>query len=322
MIEIMPSAHTSDMDFKQLKAFLTVAETGNVTRAAQLLNIVQPAVSRQLKLLEDDVGTALFERDRRGMRLTDAGKMLEVFARRVLDELARAKAEIQPLDGNAGGMVTVGLLPSVADMLSGMLLRAVKQRYPGIRLRITSGYAGHQQQWLEHGDVDLALLYQVKPNAAFKTQVLLEENLWLVGPAGSGLQPDTLVHMRDALEHGLVLPSPPHGLRTLVEQAASAQDMHLRIVAETNAMSVQKRLVFEGMGYTVLPPAAVADDVARGVLAAAPLSAPDLLRRIVLGTPNNRPLTTSMRCVMSELLRCTQEAVATGGWPSARWLGK
>ena len=82
------------MDLKQLRALVTVAETGNVTKASALLNIVQPAVSRQLRLLEEDMGTALFDRGRHGMELTESGKTMVEYARRILNEVARAKAEI------------------------------------------------------------------------------------------------------------------------------------------------------------------------------------------------------------------------------------
>ena len=82
------------MDFKQLRAFMTIADTGNVTRAAELLNLVQPAVTRQLRLLEEDVGAELFQRERHGMVLNKAGKALLVYARRAMLELERARAEI------------------------------------------------------------------------------------------------------------------------------------------------------------------------------------------------------------------------------------
>src|SRR6185436_176307 len=82
-----------EMDFKQLRAFLTVAETGNVTRAAEVLSLVQPAVSRQLQLLEDDLGAPLFDRARHGMVLTEAGRALVTYVQRAMLELERARAE-------------------------------------------------------------------------------------------------------------------------------------------------------------------------------------------------------------------------------------
>jgi len=312
----------TSMDLKQLKAFVTVAETGSVTRAARLLNIVQPAVSRQLKLLEDDIGTPLFTRGRLGMDLTDAGKTLEDYARRALNELDRARAEIRPSRAAVGGIVTVGLLPSTADMLSSALLTAMTAQYPGIRLRLTAGYAGHLQSWLETGDVDIALLYDSKPNPALKFRPLLEESLWFVGPPGSGLHARHAVRMADIIGRPLVLPGAPHGLRSLVEQAARAQDIELDIVAETNAMSVQKRLVLDGHGYTILPSIAVADDVERGIVAAAPIIDPHLVRRIVLAQPATRKVPNSVHCVTNELITCARDAVRNDRWPSARWLAK
>ncbi|MGE8673167.1 MAG: LysR substrate-binding domain-containing protein [Achromobacter kerstersii] len=323
-MDLITHLHTREasMDLKQLKAFVTVAETGSVTSAARLLNIVQPAVSRQLKLLEDDIGAPLFTRGRLGMELTDAGKTLEDYARRALNELDRARAEIRPSSGTVGGIVTVGLLPSTADMLSSALLSAVTAHYPGIRLRLTAGYAGHLQSWLETGDVDFALLYDSKPNPALKFRPLLEESLWFVGPPASGLDKHNPVRMADIIGRPLVLPSAPHGLRSLVEQAARAQETDLHIVAETNAMSVQKRLVLDGHGYTILPSIAVADDVDRGILAAAPVVDPLLVRRIVLAQPATRAVANSVHCVMNELIQCARDAVRQDRWPSAQWLAK
>ncbi|EGD05814.1 LysR family transcriptional regulator, partial [Burkholderia sp. TJI49] len=168
------------MDLKQLRAFVTVAETGNVTRASSLLNLVQPAVSRQLRLLEEDMGTELFERGRHGMQLTPSGKTMLEYARRILNEVARAKAEIQPTDGPVAGIVSIGLLASTSDLLATRLASEVASRYPHIRLRLTIGYAGHLQDWLEAGDVDAALLYGQKETPALHVKALIEESLWAV----------------------------------------------------------------------------------------------------------------------------------------------
>lgn len=309
------------MDFKQLRALVTVAETGNVTRAAELLHIVQPAVSRQLKLLEDDVGTVLFERGRHGMELTEAGKTLVEYARRVLDEIERARAEMRPSQGAIGGIVTVGLLPSTCDLLSSPLVAAVAQSYPGIRVRISMSYAGHLQQWLESGEVDAALLYNPRPNQSLNTEALLDEDLWVVGLPSSGLSRDKPMRLSELATHPLVLPGGAHGLRTLVEHAAALKDLKLNVVAETNAMSVQKCLVLGGHGLTVLPTIAAVDDLAHGRLAAAPLTDPDLKRRIVLALPTTRQTTAPVRCVVTALVQCIKEAVSRGDWGGARWVG-
>jgi DNA-binding transcriptional LysR family regulator len=309
------------MDLKQLRAFVTVADIGSVTKASAILNIVQPAVTRQLKLLEDDIGVPLFDRTRQGMELTDAGKTLLEYARRVLNELDRARAELHPSKGLIGGIVNVGLLPSTCDLLSSALVSAVAAKYPGIRIRISMGYAGHLQQWLEAGEIDAALLYDPKQTANIRVRPLLEESLWGVGLPASGLRQDKPVTLGELARHPLILPSASHGLRSVVEHASSLMGLKLSVVAETNAMSIQKSLVLGGHGMTILPSIAVVDDIARELLSAAPLTEPALMRKIVLALPGNRVTANPVRSVVTLLVDTMRDAIVRGDWPAARWLG-
>jgi DNA-binding transcriptional LysR family regulator len=308
------------MDFKQLRAFLTVADTGNVTRAAQLLNLVQPAVSRQLRLLEADMGVALFGRERHGMRLTDAGQALLVYARRAMLELERARAEIGGASEGISGLVAIGLLPSTCDMISSALVTAVAAQYPGIRLRISMGYAGTLQQWLETGEIDAALLYGVERAPNIRTTPLLEEELWVVGSATAKLRRQKPVPLASLACKPLILPSGPHGIRTLVDHACAVSNIELTVVAETNAMSVQKSLVRGGHGLTILPPTAIAEELARKQLTAAPLCDPQITRTIVLALPANRAVGQHVRRTAEVLVGCAKDAVARGDWLEAKWL--
>src|SRR5580700_6093144 len=136
------------LDIKQLKALVTVIEAGSVTRAAELLHLVQPAVSRQIRTLEHELGVPLFERTRHGMRPTAAGVRFADRARRALAELDRARAEVAPTPGAVAGIVNVGLLESTAELLAEPLVSAVLRRHPGVELRVLTAYSGHLQQWL------------------------------------------------------------------------------------------------------------------------------------------------------------------------------
>ncbi len=308
------------MDIKQLNALIAVADTGSVTRAAEILRIVQPAVTRQIQLLELELGSELFERSRHGMRLTDSGRTMLDRARRALAELDRAKAEIQPAPGQLHGIVTIGLLASTADLLSEALVRIVRRQHPGLMLRISSGYAGHLREWLEAGDVDLALLYGLKPSSTIVVRPLLDEKLWAVAPAEEGLDADKPVRFTDVAPRALVMPSPPHGLRALVNAAAARANVSLNIVTETNAVSVQKKLVMGGLAWTILPALAIADDVARGTLSAAPLATPAISRKIVLALPKNTRQSPAVGVVADLLVAEMSAAVHRGDWPSAKWL--
>jgi LysR family nitrogen assimilation transcriptional regulator len=310
------------MDVKQLSALIAVAETGSVTRAAALLHLVQPAVSRQIRMLEDELGTPLFERTQRGMALTDDGQVLLDYARRALRELERARAEIAPAGRELRGLVTIGLLPSVPDALGAAVVTRVAARHPAVRLRVMVGYSGHIAGWLDSAEVDFAVLYEVKPGASVDTYPLIEEPLWAIGPPGADLRADRPVQLSRLADQPVILPGPPHALRSMVDRASVELDLCLRIVTETNSMTLQRQLVIDGVGYTVLPITAVTEAVATGAVSAAPLTGAALQRQVVLAVPNTRRLGPAVRAVSDIVVRVMFEAVTSGTWPGARIVGK
>jgi LysR family nitrogen assimilation transcriptional regulator len=304
------------MDFKQLRSLLAIAETRSVTRAAAVLNVVQPAVSRQLRLLEEEVGTALFHREKHGMELTDAGRVLTEHARRAFRELDQARAEIRSTDGVVAGVVNLGLLPSTTDLVAGPIAEAVKRKYPGIRLRVTTGYAGHLLNWLEKGELEVAMLYDLQPRPGIGIEPLLDESLYLVGLPGSGISAGRAKKLSFLAGKPVILPSAPHGIRTIVEHACAVQGVTLDVVAEADAMNLQKTFVMHGLGFTILPGAAILDDVARGALVTAPLN-PPLRRRVVSAWATQRRVTAAAQCVLQEMRGAVTECVARGRWKGA-----
>lgn len=190
------------MEIRQLRALLAVADTGSVTAAAKTLHVVQPAVTKQIHALESELGVELFERSRSGMSLNANGKRVLERARRALEELDRARAEVLSGTGeDVRGRVSIGLLPSTVGLLAAELISIVSQRYPGIALRVDVGYAGHLAQWLELGDVDVALLFEQPSTSAFRIRPLLREDLWAVAPSSAGLHADEPVTLEELLQH-------------------------------------------------------------------------------------------------------------------------
>ncbi|MFI9833117.1 LysR family transcriptional regulator [Streptomyces sp. NPDC051913] len=305
------------MDVRQLRALVTVAEVGSVTRAAELLHLVQPAVTRQIRTLEQELGVPLFERTRQGMRPTEAGSIMVDRARRALGELERARAEVCPTPGAVTGIVTVGLLESTADLLAEPLVTALAEEHPGIRLRLMTGYSGHLQRWLDDGDLDLTLLYDLDSTPSLHTRPLVRERLWLVAPAAAGLHAARPVPFAEAAARPLVMPASGHALRTLIEGAAARARADLEIAVQTNSMGLQKRLVRAGHGWTILPGVGIAQDVADGTLSAAPLCEPDVWRSIVLATPRTGRTPPAAEAVARELVRRAETAVHEDRWPSA-----
>jgi DNA-binding transcriptional LysR family regulator len=308
------------VDVKQLKALVTVVEVGSVTRAAELLHLVQPAVTRHIRSLEHELGVPLFERTRQGMRPTPAGLSLADRARRALTELDRARAELAPAPGTVTGIVTVGLLESTVGLLAKPLVSAVLRDHPGIELRILTAYSGHLQAWLDAGDLDLSLLYNLTSLPSLNVRPLVRERLWAIAPSSAGLRAGHPVPMRQVAARPLVMPAPGHALRTLIDRAAAQADVELGIAVQTNSMSLQKELVLSGHGWTILPGAGVAADIAGGALSGAPLSDPEIWRSIACGTARSGRITPAAQAVSDELLRQARAAVREQRWPSARLL--
>ncbi|MFW0794016.1 LysR substrate-binding domain-containing protein [Gordonia sp. CPCC 205515] len=306
------------MEIRQLRALVAVADTGSVTKAAAHLHVVQPAVTKQIRMLETELGVDLFERSRSGMRLNASGRQVLERARRALAELDRAAEDVRSAGGDIVGLVTVGLLPSAATLLAPLLVSAVADAHPGIRLRLSVGYAGHLAQWLEAGDVDVALLFEQPIAAAFEVRALLLEDLWVVGPASAELTAGEPISLTDALSHPMILPNAPHGLRSIVDAAAASVGQALSIPVETNDSAVQLRLVEEGYGWTVLP--SVLACAVGPALSSAPVANPSLTRSIGTATAR-QPESSRASIAVTQLLRETvAHAVTSGRWPSARLL--
>jgi DNA-binding transcriptional LysR family regulator len=318
------------VEIRQLTALVAVADAGSVTAAARLLHVVQPAVTRQVRTLEEELGVPLFTRTRQGMTLTAEGELLVERARRALAELERARLEISPDQTAVAGLVRVGLLDSVTAVLAEPLAAAVAARYPGIELHVLTAYSGHLRQWLERGDLDLSLLYDLAADPALAVMPLLRERLWAVAPPDAGLSPDTPVSWQRLLGQPLVLPVPGHGLRTLIDTALLATARlsaggagtgpEPRIAVQVNSMDLQKRLVLGGRGWTVLPASGIAGDVAAGRLSGAPLADPEILRSVALGLRHPRSSAgrtpAPVLAVAAELRHLARELVLSGAWPA------
>jgi LysR family transcriptional regulator, nitrogen assimilation regulatory protein len=319
----VPIWHAQDiMDTKQLKTFLTVVDTKNITRAAEILHLVQPAVSRHIKLLEEDLGVELFERARHGMVLTKNGQMLVDYARRSMLELERARAAIHGSQNGIGGLVTLGLLPSAVDVLAAPLLKEIGRNYPAIKVRFAVAYTGTLIQWMETGEIDCALIYGSERSSHIKLQPLVEEPLWVIGSPQFKKRLKKSIALNELAMHPMVLPSAPHGIRTLVDHACAVTNVQLNIVAEANALSAQRILVLNGMGLTILPPMAVTDDLNSGQLIGCPLTSPNISRSIALATPTNRPVEQHVAKSVEVLIECVHEIVASGGWIQGQWVMK
>ncbi len=174
------------MDLKQLEYFRHVAELGSFTRAAAFLSVVQPALSRQVRQLEAELGQNLFERNGRGVVLTDAGSRLLEHARGILTQIGRARQELEDQRNGDSGHVALGLPPSLGSSVTVPLVKAFEKLLPNARLATVEGLSAYILEWLSLGRVDCALVYNATASATVDVQPLLEDQLFLIAPLKAG----------------------------------------------------------------------------------------------------------------------------------------
>src|SRR5438876_8975407 len=170
------------MDLKQLEYFVRVAELGSFTRAAVELDVAQPALSRQVRLLEVELRQTLLLRNGRGAVPTEAGKVLLEHGRGILHQVQRAKEDLGRLCGGLSGRVALGLPSSVARVLAVPLTRAFRDAMPEAKLSISEALSVGLQEGLTNGRLDIAVLYNAQPSREIDVTPLLEEDLLLVRP--------------------------------------------------------------------------------------------------------------------------------------------
>ena len=146
------------MDFRQFKTFLCVAECGSLSRASERLRIAQPALSRQIKLLEHTVGAELFSRHVRGMVLTETGKALLERISGPLHQLEQSVLDVKSLQADISGEVKLGVLPTVLDGFTIRLFERLNAQYPGVSLHVKEAYSVNLIEWLQSGEIDLSFL--------------------------------------------------------------------------------------------------------------------------------------------------------------------
>lgn len=228
------------MDLKQLDYFVHVAELGSFTRAASVLRVAQPALSRQVRALEVELRQTVLERNGRGVTLTEAGQRLLGHARGILQQVQRARQDLEDQRGAASGLLSIGLPPSVGRTLTAPLVEAFRAHFPKAQVSMVEGLSTYTLEWLLQGRIDCAVVYNATPSAAIDLLPVLEEALYLVSARGKRRRTAQLVGRPAALAevatHELVIPSRPHAMRMRLETALAEAGLKPRVGLEIESV--------------------------------------------------------------------------------------
>jgi LysR family nitrogen assimilation transcriptional regulator len=303
------------VDTQHLKAFLKIAETGSISRAAESLGIAQPSLSQQLLRLEDEVGIRLFDRTARGVTLTEAGKIFLERAHQILQATELAIADAQHLREEARGQVVFAMPPSIARLIGAALVEALAEKAPRVKVRIVEAFHGTIRGWLEAEKIDLGILYDLGPLRHLAARHLASDELVLITPRASEEHRGE-VSLAELAGRPLIAPGPQHGLRQVIDREAARAGVALDIVQEIDALDTITELVARGQGIAILPHCSVMDPVRPGALSVTHFASGGLWRGFSLMRNPSHVLTHASVQMESQTRAVIASLVAEGGWPA------
>ncbi len=285
------------MELKQLEYFRHVAELGSFTRAATFLSVVQPALSRQVRQLEIELGQTLFERNGRGVILTDAGSRLLEHTRGILTQVGRARQELEEQRNGDSGHFALGLPPSLGRSITVPLVKAFSQFLPHVRLATVEGLSAYMIEWLNLGRVDCALVYNAAASPAIDLAPLLDDQLFLISPPDdkSARRVRKTITLAELSQYPLIIPSRPHAVRMTVENALAGVDQKIQVVHEIESIPAIVDLVRQRHGFAVLPLNAVKSSQWADAVQVKPILAPILKSPLSIATSAQRPKSSLLR---------------------------
>jgi len=280
-----------------LKLFLAVAASGSFSRAATLAGTAQPAVSKRIAALERQLDVTLFERTGRGARLTEAGRAL-VGRAEALTHAADSLADALAADVlQARGTVRVAIQPSVAWPLVRDLFMRIRSTQPGVRLEVAEAPTGQIAAWLREGRHDIGVLNQPGQELLPNVEPLFAPALLLISRAGDPLTSRATVRFDRLDRLPLITSVQPNGGRVLLEETARRRRLRLDVVMDVYSIHLIKKLVSEGLAYSIGTMTAIREEVAAGRLGAARIVAPTLAQPFFLSITSTRPPSAAVRIV-------------------------
>jgi LysR family nitrogen assimilation transcriptional regulator len=271
------------MELRSLAYFVRVAELGSITRAAAHLHLAQPALTRHVQRLEEELGVALFMRANRGVRLTEAGQKLLEAASRILRDVERTGDEIRAQDAHPSGRIILGMTPTLCPVLVPDLFAAMRSEYARIELKVVHAGMIRLEEFLIDGRVDIALLSELSRSRLILSTGLGREEMVLVTRPGA--RPPGVVTGAELGRTPLVLGD---GLRAAMDALLAGRGIELTVAIEVNDHETIRLMVRRGVAASILPYSSVARECAAGLVEAHRLTADGIFRTLALGVRVSR----------------------------------
>jgi LysR family nitrogen assimilation transcriptional regulator len=284
------------MELRSLHYFVRIAELGSITRASAHLQIAQPALTRHVQRLEDELDAPLFTRANRGVRLTEAGHKLLESAQRILRDVERAGDEIRAHKAHPSGKIVLGVTPTLCPVVVPELFGRMRRHYPMIELKVVHAGTVRLEEFVVDGRVDIGLLAEISRSRLILSTRLAEEEMVLVTRPGA--RPQRIVSLEELSRTPLILGD---GLRAAMDSLLAGHRIELQVDTELNDHETIRLMVQQGVGASILPHSSVYRECARGLAEAHRITANGVFRTLALGVAANRS-TSSAREAVAEIV--------------------
>jgi LysR family nitrogen assimilation transcriptional regulator len=295
------------MELRSLSYFVRIAELGSITRAAAHLRVAQPALTRQVQRLEEELGAALFTRVNRGVRLTEAGQRLLDGATRILRDVERTGDEIRAHDAFPSGKIVLGVTPTLCPVLVPELFARMRQQFPNIELKVVHAGMVRLEEMLIDGRIDLALLSELSRSRLIVSTRLAEEEMVLLTRPGA--RAPGAVTAAELRRTKLILGD---GLRAAMDALLAGLGIELKVEVELNDHETIRLMVQQGVGASILPHASVAGECVRGLAEAHRLTATGIFRMLALGVAANRNSSVAREAVTQTVTKLVGDYATEG----------
>lgn len=302
------------MKLVQIRYFVAIVEAGSFVAAARELDVAQPALSRQISLLEKELESKLLRRDRKGTTPTASGKRFYAHARSILDQLELAVNDLRSGTSVTSGEVRVALSVGSAALIGPKLVQRMGTLYPDVIVSIVDGLGYQTGDVIESGRVSFGLVSHAEALRGARVQPVLEESMFLVSKRVSSKADSRDISFKDIVSLDLVMPDRLVHLRRLVEEAASRSGHALNVRYEQQSLLTILSLVRAGLGSVVIGWPAIHALWEEGAIDARRVVKPELSRIISLAVPSNRPLSDAARVTYDTLYELLCEEVENGNW--------
>lgn len=296
------------MDLRGIRYFVQIAELGSITRAAQHLRVAQPALSRHIHALEQELGVPLLVRLPRGVRLTTAGRQFLDHCQRIVRELGRAQDELRSGSAMAQGRVILGTSPTTGPLLLPGVVERMRRQCPQISLKVVDGFSNQLYDWLQTGRADVAVLTNPVNSRTVQVTPLISEPIVVFAQ----VQPRNARRFFTVAELARTPVVSTEAIRIIADEQLQRYKARVRVEAEIDSVEAIRRLVLRGTSMALMPISTFHEDVTAQRLAAWPIADASIHRILTLGQQAERQPSTAIDEV-AQIVGAEVRALAESG---------